>query len=209
MNRYGHLANCGQLLAGTATPVRDDRLRTSRGGTTTRRGATMQVRSVSWPVAGNRATFRRRLVLLLGAGAMLVAVGVGAATLANDALLRPLLPLAAATLLLMLLWAHGAARVAARRAEVEQSFAGLVVLHHGEAYAVADRPVLGEFATRRHAARAAIERGGWAIIVQAWDRFYLLAAAPAREQRDAPVSFRSRAVADVVPAVRDDVAASA
>lgn len=167
----------------------------------------MQVRTVSWPVAGDRATFRRRMTLLLGLGALLVAVGVIAATLANSALLRPVLPLAGAALLLMLLWAHGVARAAARRAEVEHSFAGLIVLHHGEAYAVADQPVLGEYATRRHAARAAIERGGWAIIVQAWDRFYLLAAAPARERQDAPVSFRSRAVADVVPAIREDVVA--
>jgi hypothetical protein len=169
----------------------------------------MQVRTVSWPVMGDRATFRRRLALLLGTGAVAVAAAVGIAGVANEALLRPVLPLAGATLLLMLLWAHGVARGAGRRAEVRRSFAGLVVLHHGEAYAVADRPVLGEFATRRDAARAAIERGGWAIIVQAWDRFYLLAASPAREGRDAPVSFRSRAVADVVPAVRDDVAATA
>lgn len=169
----------------------------------------MQVRTVSWPVTGDRATFRRRMTLLLGTGALLVSAGVAIATIANPALLRPLLPLAASSLLLTLLWAHGAARAAARRMEVERSFAGTVVLHHREAYAVAERPVLGEFSTRRHAARAAVERGGWALIVQAWDRYYLLAAAPAREQseRTAPVSFRSRAVADVVPAIHDAVSA--
>lgn len=171
----------------------------------------MQVRTVSWPVSGDRTTFRRRLALLLACGAIAIATSVAIATVANPALLRPLLPLAGAALLLTLLWTHGAARAAARRAEVEHSFAGLVVLHHGEAYQVADRAVLGEFATRRHAARAAVERGGWAIIVTAWDRCYLLAATPARDaaRSGTPVSFRSRAVADVVPAIRDDVAASA
>lgn len=171
----------------------------------------MQVRTVSWPVAGDRVTFRRHLATLLGAGTALIAASVAMAAIVNPALLRPLLPLAASALLLVLVWTHGAARAAARRTEVEQSFAGLLVLHHGQAYQVAERPILGEFPTRRHAARAALERGGWAIIVQAWDRFYLLAAAPARdaERRRPPVSFRSRAVADVVPAVRDDVALGA
>lgn len=169
----------------------------------------MQVRTVSWPVSGDRTTFRRRLALLLTCGAMVIATGVAAAALVNGALLRPLLPLAASALLLLLLWTHGAARAAARRAEVERSFAGLVVLHQGEAYQVADRPVLGEYATRRHAARAAVERGGWAIIVGAWDRCYLLAATPARDaaRSSAPVSFRSSAVADVVPAIHEAASA--
>lgn len=147
-------------------------------------------------------------MLLLCAGAMLIAGSVAIAVAANPALLQPLLPLAASALLLVLLWTHGSARAAARRAEVEQSFAGLVVLHHGAAYEVDEQPILGEFPSRRHAARVAVERGGWAIIVGAWDRFYLLAASPARDAgtRVAPVSFRSRAVADVVPAIHDDAA---
>lgn len=172
----------------------------------------MQVRTVSWPVTGDQATFRRRLATRLGAGALAIAASVTCASLLNPALLVPLLPLAVSAFLLCLLWTHGAARAAARRAEVEHSFAGLAVLHHGDAYEVAPRPILGEFATRRDAARAAVERGGWAIIVQAWDRFYLLAAQPARDAAGtgrAPVSFRSRAVSDVVPAIQDDVAIGA
>lgn len=171
----------------------------------------MQVRTVSWPVTGDRTAFRRRMVVSLGGGAILIALAVAIAALAKPSLLVPLLPLAGAALLLVVVWTHGTARSAARRAEVERSFAGLVVLHHGEAYAVERRPVLGEFATRRDAARTAVDRGGWAVIVKAWDRFYLLAAAPARDvaPRDAPVSFRSRAVADVVPAVHDHVAVGA
>ncbi|MCW2927806.1 MAG: hypothetical protein JWM86_1774 [Thermoleophilia bacterium] len=169
----------------------------------------MQVRSVSWPTRGDRATFQRRRFAMLGAGSAVLALALGAAWLANPELLRPLLPLAASAMLLLFMWTHAAARTMARRAELEQSFAGLAVVHLGERYQVADeRCLLGEFTTRRHAARAAIDRGDWALIVQAWDRYYLLAATPAaRLTRDAaapaPVSFRSRAVADVVPAIRD------
>lgn len=172
----------------------------------------MQVRSVSWPTRGDRATFRRRRLAMLASGGLVIALGLGAAYLASPELLRPLLPLAASAALLLLMWTHAAARTMARRAELEQSFAGLAVVHHGERYEVAQRCMLGEFTSRRHAARAAIDRGGWAIIVHAWDRWYLLAATPAKRVGHeaaalAPVSFRSRAVADVVPAVRDEAIA--
>lgn len=164
----------------------------------------MQMRSVSWPVQGDRATFRRTLTRYAAIGSLVVAAAVAAAAYANPALLVPLLPLAGSAVLLLLMWTHGAARSAARRRELEQSFAGLVVVHHGEAYRVATQsPVLGAYSSRRHAARAALDRGGWAIIVQAWDRCYLLAAEPvqSRDAAAAPVSFRSRAVADVIPAL--------
>lgn len=171
----------------------------------------MQVRTVSWPTKGDQATFRRRAAVLACAGLALVAAPVVMAVALEPALLRPVLPLAASALLLLLLWTHGAARTAARRAEVERSFAGLVVLHQGQAYQVAAHPMLGEHPSRRQAARAALDRGGWALIVHAWDRYYVLAAIPARQDnsRPAPVAFRSRAVADVVPALRDDVAIGA
>lgn len=171
----------------------------------------MQVRSVSWPTQGDRATFRRRRLTLMAAGLAIVCSGIAAAAVLNPALVRPLLPLAAGAGLLLGMWTHAAARTVARRAELEQSFAGLAVMHLGERYevAAAGRCVLGEYATRRDAARAAIDRGSWALIVQAWDRFFLLDARPARrgasaEQRLAPVSFRSRAVADVIPAIHDE-----
>lgn len=171
----------------------------------------MQVRSVSWPIMGDRATFRRRLVVLAGFGIAVVVASVALTSLAQPSLLRPLLPLAASAMVLLLLWTHGAARSTARRTEVEQSFAGLVVLHLGRAYAVAQSPMLGEHPSRRQASRAALDRGGWALIVHAWDRYYLLAATPIKDAtpRPAPVSFRSRAVSDVVPAIRDDVAVGA
>lgn len=170
----------------------------------------MQVRAVSWPTLGDRTTFRRRLVASSGLGAIAVLLATAAPALYRPELLVPSLPLAAGALVLLLLWTHGAARSAARRAELERSFAGLTVMHHGEAFAVARQPLLGEFPSRRQAAHAALDRGGWAVIVHAWDRYYLLAARPRTEASEAsPVSFRSRAVADVVPAIHDDVAVGA
>lgn len=168
-------------------------------------------RSVSWPRQGDATTFRRSALAWGALGSTLVVIGLGAAALVDLMLLRPLAPLAAAALLLLALYAHGAARAAARRAEVRRSFAGMTVVHRGQAFAVADAPLLGEHPTRRHAARAAMDRGGWAAIVHAWDRYYVLACLPADGSSDAvagrsPVSFRSRAVADIVPAIRDEVA---
>ena len=172
-----------------------------RGGVT--------VQSVNWPMQGDQTTFRRRALVTGIVGMILIAGTIALAAYLNPALVQPLAPLALAAGLLHGLWVHGAARRVARRAEVERSFADLTVLHHGAAFAIGNRPLRGEFASRRHAARAALERGGWAVIVHAWDRYYVLACEPAKQPRRAPVSFRSRAVADVVPAVRDDVAVSA
>src|SRR6188508_300223 len=98
----------------------------------------MQVRAVSWPVLGDQATFRRRATPVAGAGTIIA--GLAVAVVANPALLRPLLPLAASAGLLLGLWVHGSAKASARRAEVEQSFAGLVVLHQGQAFQVDDQP---------------------------------------------------------------------
>ncbi|MCB0878751.1 MAG: hypothetical protein KDC46_07200 [Thermoleophilia bacterium] len=164
----------------------------------------MQVRSVSWPAQGDVATFRRRSLVLGMVAATMLVVPLVTAMLVNPLLVRPALPLVAGTALLAALWIHGAARESARRAEVERSFAGLSVLHHGAAYRVDQHPVLGSYSSRRHAASAALDRGGWALVVRAWDRYWLLAATPAEEREreaPAPVSFRSRAVADVIPAI--------
>ncbi|MCW2972058.1 MAG: hypothetical protein JWN72_331 [Thermoleophilia bacterium] len=171
------------------------------------------MRQVNWPNHGDRSTFRRRSALLMAAGLLVVALVLAAAAFARPAAVTPLVPLGVSMLLLHALWVHGTARSAARRREVERSFGGLIVLHAGAAFHVADRTALGEFASRRHAARAAIDRGGWAVIVHAWDRFYVLACEPATDGgaqlgRTA-VSFRSRAVADVVPAIDDRVAMTA
>lgn len=160
---------------------------------------------VTWPTRGDSSTFRRRATLLTAIGAVPIAGALGVAWVLQPQLVPSLTPLASAAALLLALWVHGAARVAARRAEVERSFGGMLVRHHGSLFAVASSPVLAEHATRRNAARAALDRGGWAIIVRAWDRFYVLACEPASDTSaaPAPVSFRTRAVADVVPAIRD------
>ncbi len=169
----------------------------------------MQGRAVSWPTMGDTRTFRRRALVLCSAGAVVVLAPLVFATMANPSLLLPVLPLALGGGLLVALWSRRAARTHARRAELERSFAGLTVLHAGGAYAVAAHPVLGSYATRRDAATAALERGSWALVVRAWDRYWLLDAAPVRDHapRTAPVSFRTRAVADVIPAIRGEAIA--
>ena len=168
------------------------------------------MRHVNWPTLGDRPTFCRRATLLFAAGAILVAAPLAVVAVLHPSLLSPLAPLGVSLLILHGLWVHGAARGSARRHEVRRSFGGLVVHHHGAAFTVADREPLGEYASRRNAAHAALDRGGWAVIVQAWDRYYLLACEPVRDTATgAAVSFRSRAVADVVPAIRDDVALTA
>ncbi|MCW2960610.1 MAG: hypothetical protein JWM90_997 [Thermoleophilia bacterium] len=169
------------------------------------------MRSVSWPVQGDQPTFRRRLSLFAILGTAAIAAALATALVLNPALVRPLVPLAASAALLLVLWTHGSARTAARRTEVRNSFAGLVAVHLGEAYEVDENPLLGEYTSRRHAARAAIDRGGWALVVHAWDRYYLLSCRPnaASAATRAPVSFRSRAIADVVPAIHDEIPLSA
>jgi hypothetical protein len=153
------------------------------------------MRTVSWPTKGDAPTFQRRLATSIVAGATLVLVVGVLAVVLHPPLWKPVVPLAVS---------------AARRAEVVRSFAGLAVLHHGQSIEVASRPLVGEYPTRRLAARAALDRGGWAVIVHAWDRYYVLRGEPTTSRASRPpVAFRTRAVADVVPAIRDDVALGA
>lgn len=169
------------------------------------------MRNVNWPTRGDATAFRRRATILATIGVAGIGGCLAAATALNSELLVPMLPLGGACVLLLALWVHGSARTAARRTEVMRSFAGLRVLHHGAGFEVATSDtVLGEYPSRREASRAAMERGSWAIIVHAWDRYYLLACTPAAGRRDGegarPVALRSRAVADVVPGIYDDIA---
>jgi hypothetical protein len=111
------------------------------------------------------------------------------------------LPLGIAAGLVALLWSYSTAQRDARRAEIVRSFAGLTAQHAGHAIALEDAPYRGDFATRREAVDAALELGGWAIVVRAYERYYVLVG---REVNGTsrPVTFRTRAVADVVPALR-------
>ncbi len=161
-------------------------------------------RTVSWPTQGDQTTFRRRSITLGAALALALIAAFGTLVAIDPDTLRSALPLALGMGALSALWVHGSARATARRAELDRSFAGLVVVHHGVAYAVSQQPILGEYPNRRQAATAALDRGGWAIVIRAWDRYWLLDAAPVRAAQHgepSPVSFRSRAVADVIPAI--------
>lgn len=166
-----------------------------------------QGRAVNWPHHGDESTFRRALATRVGLGGATVGLLLAATAWRRPDLLVTVAPLAAGALLLVAIWVHGAARSIARRSEIERSFAGLTVLHLGQRYVVSRTPLIGEYPSRRHAARSAVERGCWAIVVRAWDRYYLLQATPASTPAtQSPVSFRSRAVADVVPAISDGAA---
>lgn len=170
-----------------------------------------QRRPVNWPAHGDPTAFRRYvLVRAILVTTMLLGACV-AALLVEPSRAAAALPLALGAGALAAVWLHGAARGAARRREVVRSFAGLAVVHLGQRYRVEDAPMLGEYPTRRHAAAAALDRGRWAVMVRAWDRYYLLAAMPVSASdvdaaASTAVSFRTRAVADVVPATRDDAA---
>lgn len=116
------------------------------------------------------------------------------------AMIATTLPLGAAAGMIALLWAHARAQRASRRAEIARSFAGLTAVHNGHAIKLSDAPLRGDFSTRRRAVSAALDLGGWAVIVYAYDRYYLLVGRIVTGSRHA-VAFRTRAVMDVVPAI--------
>jgi hypothetical protein len=94
-------------------------------------------------------------------------------------------------------------RRTARRLEIVRSFAGHTVRRDGVSIAVdASSPLLGEYSTRRDAAWSAARCGRWGVLVRAYGRFYVLVG-DSTQPGVVPVSFRSRAVADVVPAYFD------
>lgn len=162
------------------------------------------VRSIQWPVHGDRIVFRRALLIhaLLGAGA--IVAPAAAITFAVPGIIATILPLTIALVLLELVWSHGRAQASARRAEIRNSFAGLTILHHGHAIRVAaEDPLVGEFDSRRSAAQAAVSLGNWAVIVRAYDRYFVLAGTRT-ERVGTPVAFRTSAVADVVPAIHGE-----
>jgi hypothetical protein len=162
------------------------------------------MRNVQWPTRGNSKVFRRSLL-----------IGVTGSALASVALPYTLLAVTPVTLVqtcavggaMFLLGVVGSAshtRRSARRAEIVGSFAGLRVLHAGTSITIdQSRPLLGEYGSRRDAAWAAARCGKWAVLVHAYGHYYVLTGSRDVSERR-PVSFRSRAVADVVPALFDD-----
>lgn len=158
------------------------------------------VKAIQWPIYGDAAVFQRTLISYgcLGAASAIGLTITG--VLQQPNYVGTILPLGVALLMLVTLWAHGRAQSRARRAEIVKSFAGLTVVHDGHAIELDLHPMLGEFTTRRTAARAAIDLGRWAVIVTAYERFYVLTGKRTSDFKS-PVAFRMRAVADIVPAI--------
>jgi hypothetical protein len=170
----------------------------------------MRVDRVKWPAHGNRVAFARAIGVRMAIGsAVIVAVAAVVAT-SNRALVAPTLPLATGAIMVTLLWAHSQAQRLARRAEILRSFAGMAITHGGHVIRINDTDAFtGEFTVRSDAVRAAVERGRWAVIVRAYDRYYVLAGqlvprVKRTELPTVPLSFRSSAVAHVVPSIMDD-----
>lgn len=169
----------------------------------------VNVRSISWPDQGDRNVFQRNMLLHATAGTLAIVTAAAAGVQLVPSLVTTLVPLAVGMVLIGLLWSHARAQGAARRAEIVNSFAGLAIIHDGFVISVDREPLMGEFATRRDAARAAIDSGGWGVIVKAYDRYYLLSGHRSRALGATPVAFRTRAVTDIVPSLRSDDAISA
>lgn len=168
-----------------------------------RRELWLQVRSIHWPIHGDRGVFRRALILHSGVGSAVIVALALAISASVPGITPTLAPLAVALVLLGLLWSHSRAQAAARRAEIVNSFVGLTVLHHGHAIRIGDGdPLVGEYDTRRAAAQAAMALGRWGVIIRAYDRYFVLAGDRTAGVRT-PVAFRTAAVADVVPAITE------
>lgn len=148
---------------------------------------------------GDRSVFQRAMIVYV-VTCLVCAAGWFAGTMQLPARYMPTaIPLGVALLMLALLWSHARCQRRSRRAEIVKSFAGLTVVHHGRAVRIADTPFAGEFGTRKQAVLAATRLGRWAVVVRAYDRYYLLAGRPTSAVVT-PVALRTRAVADVVPA---------
>lgn len=158
------------------------------------------MRAIHWPVYGDALVFQRTLIGHGFTGAVIAIALTIIGVMQQPQYVGTILPLGVALLMVVALWSHGRAQSRARRAEIVKSFAGLTVMHDGHALELDAYPLLGEFHSRRQAARAAIDVGRWAVIVTAYDRFYVLTGNRTRNVK-APVAFRMRAVADIVPAV--------
>ena len=161
------------------------------------------MQQVNWPENGNRSTYRKYMWASVAAG-LVMAASLATVTACYDpshvALMLPVITG------MLIIWGGGCHMVARRRAqstEIVRSFAGLSVLHHGTVIRIDSEPLLGDYSTRREAARTALERGHWAVIVRAYGRWFLLSGAATAGART-PVSFRTRAVADIVPSVMGD-----
>ena len=133
-----------------------------------------------------------------------IVVSVVMATIWLPTIVAISVPLGVALSMLAGLWSYSRAQTAARTQEIVRSFAGLSIMRDGRAITLDDEPLLGEFDSRYHAIRTAVDRHGWSIVVAAYDRYYVLSGSPAGERSHRPVAFRTAAVADIVPGMPDE-----
>ena len=154
---------------------------------------------VHWPEYGDVRVFRRCFAQY-AAGAILVASALAAAaTLVAPGTVLVALPLCAGLLMAGTIAAHQHARHQGWIAEITRSFGRLMVLRDGHAVRLDARPVRSRHRSRYQAVRAAMDLGGWVVIIQAYGAWFVLTGTDAR-QSPAPVALRNMAVADIVPA---------
>lgn len=158
------------------------------------------MRTVQWPDSGDGQVFRKLMMRGVTATVAVISFVTTVLSLLFPAFMTATIPFGVASIMLVSLWIHARAFEAARSAEIVRSFAGLAVLHRGTMVTIDSKPLVGTFETRFAAAAAALDRGIWAVIVCAYDRYYLLSGSHS-ENKKSPFAFRTAAVADVVPAV--------
>ncbi len=168
----------------------------------------MDVKSVQWPAHGTPKAYRRGMRIRISIGIVLATASIAACWLASPTVL-PVASMITGTFLgIWMMWAHARSRHRAQQAEIVSSFANLHVIHHKQLLRIRRNPLIGAYMSRREAVLASLDRGEWAVIIRAYGRWYALAAEqrpPARPSE--PISFRTRAVADVVPSVVDTASA--
>ena len=161
--------------------------------------------TVHWPANGRPATYRRAMIVRMCAGIVIAAVVLAALWLTNPHAMNMAAMLTASSLLIWTMGSHAGSRRRAQRAEIVASFASMHIIHQNTQLRVGAAPLIGSYRHRRDAVRASVRRGCWTVIVRAYGRWYVLAAdqVAAHNRRPGPLSFRSRAVADVVPSIAD------
>ncbi len=158
------------------------------------------MRGIHWPDNGNGRAFRRSLLGTFVPGTVAAAAALIAAVWAGWVVPGVAIAIGVSAVLAEYVLARRHARRVARRVEIVLSFSGLEVLHQGTRLKIREKGALiGEWRTRRQAADAAIAVGCWAVLVRAYGRYWALAADTV--STSGAVSFRNRAVADIVPAI--------
>lgn len=166
------------------------------------------MKSVQWPAHGTPRAYRRGMRIRVTIGVAIAAVVIASCWIFEPSLISAVCMITGSFLGIWMMWAHSRSRCRAQQSEIIASFADLHVIHHKQLLRIRREPFIGAYMSRREAVLASLDRGDWAVIVRAYGRWYALAAEqqpPARPSQ--PISFRTRAVADVVPSVVDTATA--